>query len=106
LHTLVWENAALQHIYDADAAFSGEHTMAYSSHSNVPAPGFGTLVSLALAPLRLIGAFFTSVVAANRFAHEVETLSMASDERLAQMGLKRDTLVADLAARSDFFRAA
>ncbi|MBQ0750239.1 MAG: hypothetical protein KBT70_08560 [Roseovarius sp.] len=80
--------------------------MAYSSHSNVPAPGFGTLVSLALAPLRLIDGFFKSLIAANRFAHEVETLSMASDARLAKMGLKRDTLVADLAARSEFFRAA
>ncbi|MBQ0811189.1 hypothetical protein [Roseovarius sp.] len=80
--------------------------MAYSSHSNVPAPGFGTLASLALAPLRLIDGFFKSLIAANRFAHEVETLSMASDARLAKMGLKRDTLVADLAARSEFFRAA
>lgn len=80
--------------------------MAYSSHSNVSAPGFGNFGRLALAPLRLIDGFFKSVVAANRFAHDVETLSMASDARLAQMGLKRETLVADLAARSDLFRAA
>ncbi|MBS4010066.1 hypothetical protein KZZ08_08790 [Roseovarius mucosus] len=80
--------------------------MAYSSHSNVPAPGFGNVGRFVLAPLRLIDGFFKSVVAANRFAHEVETLSMASDQRLAALGLKRDTLVADLAARSDLFRAA
>lgn len=80
--------------------------MAYSSHNNVPAPVFGNIGRLALAPLRMIDAFFQSVIAANRFAREVESLSMASDARLAEMGLKRETLIADLAQRSDYFRAA
>lgn len=80
--------------------------MAYSSHSNVPAPVAGNFGRLALAPLRLIDGFFQSVIAANRFAHEVETLSTASDAKLAKLGLKRETLVADLAERSDYFRAA
>ncbi|KJS41015.1 MAG: hypothetical protein VR71_05835 [Roseovarius sp. BRH_c41] len=80
--------------------------MAYSSHSTVSAPALGNFARLALAPLRLIDGFFQSVVAANRFAHDVEILSMASDAKLTKLGLKRETLVADLAERSDFFRAA
>ncbi|WP_417726102.1 hypothetical protein [Roseovarius sp.] len=79
--------------------------MAYSYHSNVPAPMFGSIARFALAPLRAIDGFFQSVAAANRFAHDVEILSIASDAKLAKMGLKRETLIADLAARSDLFRA-
>jgi hypothetical protein len=80
--------------------------MAYSSHSTVSAPALGNFARLALAPLRVIDGFFQSVVAANRFAHDVEILSMASDVKLTKLGLKRETLIADLAERSDFFRAA
>ena len=80
--------------------------MAYSSHSNVSTPAFGAIARLALAPLRLVGGFFQSIVAANRFAHDVAALSLASDARLTALGLKRETLVADLAARSALFRSA
>lgn len=78
--------------------------MSISSQSTVSAPGFGAVARLALAPLRLIDGFFQSILAANRFAHDVEFLSMSSDAKLARIGLKRETLVADLAARSGLFR--
>lgn len=62
------------------------------------------LARLALAPLRAIDTFLGSISEANRLAHEVETLSHASDSQLAAMGLTRSDVAQYVAGQSEMFR--
>ena len=77
-----------------------------SINTNIkPHMRFGENMSHAmLAPLRFIDSVFQSIIAANRMAKEVEMLSLASDRKLASVGVSRDEIVQYVAQKSENFR--
>lgn len=79
--------------------------MSHNADINLEAPAKFNLGYALSTSMQAVGRFLYSIVAANRFAREVEALSHASDRKLDALKLERDQIVHHLTRSSENFRA-
>ena len=66
-------------------------------------PASRAIARVPFTPFKLLATGLQRIVEANQFVREVEMVSHYDDERLRSLGLRRTSLVRDLAERADLF---